>query len=286
MKIAVIGLGEVGRCYARALADAGVTVEACETYVSPAAGQLADDTGIHVHSVPGLWMQDADVVVSAVTGGAAVQAARGAFPFMAQGAIFADFSTASPDDMRLAADEARAHGLRFVDVAIMGGITLTGDKTPLLLAGDGADDLATSIAPIGAKTRVMANAQAGDAVMMKLLRSVFMKGLEALSVECLTLAESVGLKAKLYENLADFDQAPLPDFLDMLVRTHVIHAARRYHEVETAEAQLVAFGFEPRVTSGVKSLFDRSRKALEGKDIAPDVSVAAALQILIDSARK
>jgi 3-hydroxyisobutyrate dehydrogenase len=285
MKIAVIGLGEVGRCYARAFVDGKIAIEACETHVSPAARQLADAVGINVHPGPGTWMADADIVVSAVTGGAAVDAARAAFPFMARGAIFADFSTASPDEMRTANDEACILGLRFVDVAIMGGITLTGAKTPLLFAGSGADDLATAIAPIGAKTRIMADAQPGDAVMMKLLRSVFMKGLEALSVECLTLAEIVGLKAQLYENLADFDQAPLPDFLDMLVRTHVIHAARRYHEVEAAEVQLVAFGFEPRVTSAVKSLFDRSRKALEGKDVSPDVSVAAALQMLIDSAR-
>ena len=33
---------------------------------------------------------------------------------------------------------------------------------------------------------------------------------------------------------ADIDETPLRDYLDMLVRTHVVHAARRVHEVRDA----------------------------------------------------
>lgn len=286
MKIAVIGLGEVGRCYVQALAGLGLAVEASETFISPAAQRLIDDLGIPVHGGPGPWLAGADIVFSAVTGSVALDAARTAFPFMKQDAIYADFTTASPAEMRTAAADAVASGLRFVDVAIMGGITLSGAKTPLLCAGKGAQDIVTLLSPLTTNVRVLTDAEPGDAVTMKLLRSVFMKGLEALSVECLTLAESVGLKAKLYENLVDFDQAPLPEFLDMLVRTHVIHAERRYHEVESTEAQLEAYGFEPLVTTAVKGVFDRSRKAVLGQPIGPDVTIDTALQLLIGSARR
>lgn len=285
MKVAVIGLGEVGRCYASALAGLGLTLEASEPFLSPAAQRLVNDVAITVHQGPGAWLAGADIVISAVTGGAALDAALAAFPFMKQGAVYADFTTASPAEMRAAAAEALVSGLRFVDVAIMGGITLSGAKTPLLCAGNGAEAIVDLLSAVGTTVHVLTDAQPGDAVTMKLLRSVFMKGLEALCVECLTLAEHVGLKAKLYENLADFDQAPLPDFLDMLVRTHVIHAERRYHEVESAQAQLEAFGFQPLVTTAVKSVFERSRQAVAGQAIGPDVTIDEALQILIDTAR-
>ncbi|MEA4837983.1 MAG: NAD(P)-binding domain-containing protein [Rhodospirillaceae bacterium] len=286
MKVALIGLGEVGRCYTRAMIAAGIEfVGASETFLSPATQQLINEAGITVCSGCGEWLGKADIVLSAVTGGAALAAARAAFPFMRPGAIYADFTTASPVDMRTAAAEAQALGLRFVDVAIMGGITLSGAKTPLLCAGAGAASLGEALAPLHAEIRVLADGEPGDAVTLKLLRSIFMKGLEALAVETLTLAESAGLKAKLYENLADFDKAPLPEFLDMLVRTHVLHAARRFHEVESAEAQLETAGFEHRVTTGVKSLFDRSCQAVDGLSLSPDISVAEALGILIRSAR-
>lgn len=286
MRVSIIGLGEVGRCYAQALNAARVELEdACEARPSPEALRLVQAAGIRLHEACGPWLSASDIVISAVTGEAALAVAQSAIPFLAPGAVYADFTTASPDHMRVAAAEARARGVLFVDVAIMGGITLGGAKTPLLCAGDGAERLARALEPLGARIRVLADGAPGDAVTLKLLRSIFVKGMEALAVECLTLAESAGLKAKLYDNLVDVDEARLPDFLDMLVRTHVIHAARRLHEVENAEAQLKDAGFEPFVTTGVRAVFDRSRKAVEGRAIAPDITVAEALDILIDSAR-
>ncbi|MFG1270704.1 NAD(P)-dependent oxidoreductase [Xanthobacter versatilis] len=286
MGISIIGLGEVGRCYAQALRTAGLALEdAVESRPSSPALSLVREEGIRLHDSNGPWLSRSDIVISAVTGEVALSVARSAFPFLSPGAVYADFTTARPDDMRLAAKEAQDRGILFVDVAIMGGITLAGAQTPLLCAGDGAERLAEALAPLGGRIRVLADGAPGDAVTLKLLRSIFVKGMEALAVECLTLAQSAGLKAKLYDNLVDVDEAHLPDFLDMLVRTHVIHAARRLHEVESAEAQLEAAGFSPLVTAGVKATFDRSRKAVEGRVIKPDITVAEALEILIDSAR-
>lgn len=286
MRVSIIGLGEVGRCYAQALKAADVDIEnACEPRPSPEALRVSAAAGIQVRDGFGPWLSSSDIVISAVTGGAAGAVARGALPFLRAGAVYADFTTASPNDMRTAAREADARGVRFVDVAVMGGITLAGAKTPLLCAGPGADDLAEALAPVGARISVLADGQPGDAVTLKLLRSIFVKGMEALAVECLTLAESAGLKAKLYENLVDVDEAKLSDFLDMLVRTHVIHAERRLHEVESAEEQLTMAGFEPAVTRGVRAVFDRSRKALAAHAISADISVDQALDILIQSAR-
>nr|WP_295741629.1 NAD(P)-binding domain-containing protein [uncultured Acidocella sp.] len=275
MRIAIIGLGEVGRSFARALANSALDiVGACETFLSPTANELIDELKLVAHPQSGRWLEQADLVICAVTGNAALAAARGALPFMRHGAIYADFTTASPAEIRVAADEARQAGIRFVDVAIMGGVTLSGAKTPLLCAGNGAQEVARTLSVLNSNIRVIEDGQPGDAVTLKLLRSIFMKGLEALTVETLTLAESAGLKKKLYENLADFNEADLPTFLDMLARTHVLHAERRFHEVESAEAELTTAGFEPRVTIGVKSLFDRSRKAFADLHLPPDISVA------------
>lgn len=287
MKVAIIGLGEVGCCFARALGDAGLAVtDACARRPSQRAREMAAADGIVLHAAPGPWLAGADLVISAVVGAAALGVARACLAFMAPGAVLADLTTARPQDMRLVGDDAGKVGVLFVDVAIMGGITLSGARTPLLCAGSGAEAFAAALAPLGGRVRVLKDGKAGDAVTLKLLRSIFVKGMEALAVECLSLAESAGLRTELYENLMDIDEARLSDFLDMLVRTHVVHAARRLHEVESAEAQLRQAGFEPRVTSAVRTLFDRTRRSVKDRTVDPGISVEDALSVLIASARQ
>ena len=55
---------------------------------------------------------------------------------------------------------------------------------------------------LGAPIQVLDNAKPGDAASLKLLRTVFMKGLSALTVECVTAAEFHSVKPLLYEILS------------------------------------------------------------------------------------
>ena len=102
---------------------------------------------------------------------------------------------------------------------------------------------------------------------LKILRSVFTKGMEALSVEVLMAAERQGLRTSLYDVLQDVDQASLPRFLEMLVTTHVIHARRRMHEVEEAERQLASIGMVSDVLDGVQHRFARTARMLDASPL-------------------
>jgi 3-hydroxyisobutyrate dehydrogenase len=88
---------------------------------------------------------------------------------------------------------------------------------------------------VKAPVTILQGAAPGDAMTLKLLRSIFMKELEALTVETFVLAHRLNLVNALHDNLKDFDDAPLRGFLEMLLRTHVLHAERRLQEVEEAE---------------------------------------------------
>jgi 3-hydroxyisobutyrate dehydrogenase-like beta-hydroxyacid dehydrogenase len=284
--VAIIGFGEVGRCYAEALVAKGIAIVGiAEPKLSEAGEALAGRLKLAVHPEIGPWIAEADVVLSAVSGGAALPVATAAVAHMRKGATLADLSTATPEAMQQAAAIAAEAGVHFIDVAIMGGITLTGALTPLLCAGTGMDPFVAVMRSLGATVRIVEGGKPGDAVRLKLLRSIFAKGLEGLAVECLVLAESMGLRKQLYDNLADINQADLSAFLDMLVRTHVIHATRRLHEVENASKQLREAGFDSIVTDGVAALFKRSVKGLAGFNPSPDVTVAQALAALTTTAR-
>lgn len=282
MRVAIIGLGEVGRCYAGPLRDSGVELLLCEARLSDAAREMAASWGGDVHPAPGPWLATADWVLSCVTGAQALPVAEQAAAHLPPGAGVADLTTASPAVKRDAAARVAKHGVRYVDTAIMGAISLNWVKTPLLAAGDGAQDFGDLIAAAGGKVQVIAGGTAGDAISLKILRSVFTKGMEALAVELLTSAEKQGVREKLYEQLSDIDQTPLRSFIDMLVRTHVIHARRRAHEVHDAQAELASQGLPSQVLPGVEQRFLTTASQLERQPLpTPDPDIDQALKWLL-----
>ena len=99
--------------------------------------------------------------------------------------------------------------------------------------------------------RVLPDSAPGDAVTVKLLRSVIMKGLEALAIEALPAARSYGVLDQLYTVLSDVDQSPFTDLLKSMVATHPAHAVRRHAEVLEAAAQLDRAGYPSELTGRV-----------------------------------
>ena len=282
MKITIVGLGEVGRCYALALASR-TTVELlfCEQRIAPAAQRLADELGVQIHPGIGDWLVESDCVLSCVVGTQSLEVTRECLAHLKPGTLFADLTTAAPERKRLAGAEAVQQRVDYVDVAIMGAIAYLREKTPLLCSGAKADAFVELLLSAGATARALPASQPGDAITLKILRSVFTKGMEALAVDVLLAAERQQLRPALYEVLKDIDQAPLPAFLEMLVSTHVVHATRRLHEVEEAERQLASLGIASSVLGGVRQRFSHSSEGLEQEPITEEQpSLAQALDWL------
>ncbi len=287
MKIGIIGLGEVGRCYAKALHTAGYELCLCDARPAPAASSLAASWGLTIDPVVGNWLRECDWVLSCVTGAHALGVAEQCLAEMRQGSTLCDLTTASPDTKRSAAKLAAAASVGYIDVAIMGAISLGLERTPLLASGAGAAEFAEVLSKANGNVRVIDGGAAGDAIALKILRSVFTKGMEALSVELLMAAEAQGVREKLYTQLRDIDETPLRTFIDMLVRTHVIHARRRAHEVSDAAAEMAKHGLPSVVLSGVEQRFAKTIAGLEREaPCQPDPTIDEALFWLLEQARR
>jgi 3-hydroxyisobutyrate dehydrogenase-like beta-hydroxyacid dehydrogenase len=91
----------------------------------------------------------------------------------------------------------------------------------------------------------------GDAATLKLLRSVFMKGMAASALESLEAADAAGKREWLERELAGVIGEPL---LERLVEGSKRHAARRTDEMEAACELLLELGIEPRIASASASL--------------------------------
>ena len=267
MRIALIGVGEVGRCLAPVLAPlSDGPLVLCDRAATDATKNLARRLDGAVRSDLGDWIATCDVIAACADGGATGAIADAVATHGRSGQILLDFATAAPAAKTAASHRLAAGGQHYVDIAIMGAIAIGGAATPLLAAG-AADQPAVRICgdrliAAGLRLTWLDDAVAGDAASLKLLRSAFTKGLEALAVECLTAADHFGVRETLYDVLADIDATPLPRFLDMLVTTHLVHAERRLSEIEQAEAQLRDAGLPVRLLPAVRSLFRATADAM------------------------
>ncbi|MGE9781810.1 NAD(P)-binding domain-containing protein [Janibacter sp. G368] len=255
VRIAIVGCGEVGTTYLRALAEHG---EHDVVVVDPAPRdplrEIVAAGGPTLLAEPGEALTGADVVWLCVAGDIAHEVIAGLRPWLRPGARVLDLTTASPDDKHRSAALLADHAT-YVDVVIMGAIAMGGVATPLLAAGPEASAATTELAAIGAPVRVLPGAGPGDAAALKLLRSILTKGIEALGVECLAAAEALGVREELPVVLADIDAGGLTPFVEAVVRTHPQHAERRRHEVHRAGRQLADLGRPSALVDAVEARF-------------------------------
>ncbi|MEV0381427.1 DUF1932 domain-containing protein [Nonomuraea sp. NPDC050643] len=230
--IAVLGLGEAGRIYARDLRAAGFRVRGFDPYVR------ADDD--QVDSVQEA-VAAADVVISLAGARAAEGVARQALPHCRERAVYADLNTGSPALKRTLAELARAAGVAFADVAVLAPVPRRGAGTPLMVAGPGAARFAELVGPAAVPVEVIPGG-AGAAAARKLLRSVFMKGLAALMLECESAAEAAGEREWLRGQIVGELSGDAGQLVDRLIDGSREHAARRVHEVEDAAEYLAELG--------------------------------------------
>jgi 3-hydroxyisobutyrate dehydrogenase-like beta-hydroxyacid dehydrogenase len=235
----VLGLGEAGGRLAGDLVSVGVDVRGYDPSAVSAPGGVAraDDP---VSAVSG-----ATIVLALTTAETAIAAAESALPGLRADAIYADLNTASPTLKGEIGALVATTGARFADVALLGPVPARGLATPAVASGPGAQAFADAVSPLGMPVHVVSD-RPGDAATLKLLRSVFMKGLAASVVECLRAAEAAGHGEWLESEIATVIGEPL---LERLVEGSRRHAVRRVDELQATRELLLELGVEPRMVA-------------------------------------
>lgn len=248
--IAILGLGEAGLLYARGLRDAGADVRGYDLY------RRLDEPGIRQPDLLAEAVAGADLVLSLVGTDAAPAVAADALDASDPGTVYADLNTAEPDVKRRIAALAAERGVPMADVAVLAPVPRAAHRTPLLASGTGAAVLADLLASFGVPVAVIDGA-AGEAARLKLLRSVFMKGLAALVFEGLGAARAVGAEDWLRDQMAHELGPDGQALVDRLIEGTRLHAVRREHEVRDALAALEASGQPAEMTRATLAWFER-----------------------------
>lgn len=277
MRIAIIGIGEVGGAFAKALAPEH-DLSLCDIKTDGPPAETAQALGKTLEPAPGPWLAEQDFVLVCVPGKESPVVAEAALPCVGAETVYVDMSTARPDDLRNWSERFDAAGKPFVDLAILGSIQIWQAKPPVLLAGSVAAQAETLYAALGSRTDIVDGGRPGDATSLKLLRSILVKGIECLAVEALTAAEHMDVRPQLMTMMRDMDDSSIADFLEMLVTTHIPHSARRRHEIVESAEQLREMGFDALVTAALPPRYDATLR-YKTED-APDEGVQPMAQSL------
>lgn len=254
--ITLTGFGEVGQAYALALRAQGADVLLFHPAPGANTRAAAARLGVEIVADAARAYRDCELVLSVVPGMQSLAAAQLAAPLLKPGALFVDLSSAAPQTLREAAGLFAAEA--YVDVAIMGAVSIHGHRTPLLASGPGAVRFRQMTQPFGFSVDVLTDSRPGDATALKLVRSVLTKGFDAVVIECLLVAESLGLRQQLLAQIGDLDASPMSELIAMFLRTHAPAATRRLHEIEAIEETLRGLDVPLIVTPAARRRYARS----------------------------
>lgn len=255
MRFGFVGFGALAQAFAAGLADRGVREIAA--YLRPSGDAASTQArakrlgaaGVRSCSSVEELVASTDVVVSAVPAAAAVEVAERAVVRLAPGALYVDPAPLAPSQKLALAGRIGDVGGVYVDVAVLGTVNVDGHGVPMMAAGPGAARWAALAESYGFRVSVLDGAP-GQASLVKLLRSVYMKGRDALILEMLVAAGRHGIADTVVASIGGAaEQVSFTELTTRVMGSLALYAERRSVEL-AASAELVAqAGLEPLVAA-------------------------------------
>lgn len=191
-----MGFGEAGAAFAKGFQPSAAQLIGYDTKLNDQHSHEAMHSrmlyaGVQPCSLSNLGR--ADAVFCLVTADQALEAAQSAAPYLAKGAVWLDGNSCAPSTKHAASAVIAAVGAAYVDMAIMAPVHPKGHKTPVLVSGPYADAALALMGSLG-MNGAAAGAEVGDASSIKMLRSIIIKGMEALTAEAFLAAKRAGVE--------------------------------------------------------------------------------------------
>ncbi len=296
-RVAIVGFGEAGGILGTDLAAQGVDVSVFDILLQAKEARVAmlakaRESKVQAKESLADCLRDAELVISAVTASSSLAVARDAAKTMRPGQIFMDINSVSPGTKRADAAHIERSGAHYVESAVMAAVPPQRLKVPMLLGGSYAAKLAPRLALLGMNATAVSD-KIGVASAVKMCRSVMIKGMEALAVECLFAARRYGAEEAVLASLdATYPQMGWRDKLpDYLVSRVAEHGRRRAAEMREVAESLRDVGIDPLMAEATAQRQDRLVDAmmeenLRYKGITPFSWIALAEMLSAASAKK
>lgn len=267
--VAFIGFGELGAALARRLGGSGAHEMRAWTRARPdlnATALAARTERIRAAGVePIAALEDAlrgaDAVLSVVSGTSSREVSERSAGLLDDGALYVDLTAAAVTDKEAGAEAVERSGGQYVDGAVLGTVAVPDATIPIVASGDGARELQQLASCEGISIEAL-DGPAGRATQLKLLRSVYMKGRDALVVETLLAARRCGLEERLVASIeGPGERVSFADLSDRVLRSLAVHAGRRAEELDSSADVVRETGIDPLLAPAAAETLRRVAEA-------------------------
>lgn len=271
MRIGFIGFGEVSYEMSKGFIREGV--EEIHAYDPLYENKLIQDRvkelNVNLYSDPAqVAIQHLDVLITAVPAQYALNAWEKIRGSLDHNTIYVDVSTAGASVKNDVYEAIMNKQHYFVDVALMGPLSVHQHQVPVFASGNGTDKLMEIMQPYNMNIEKISD-RIGDATNIKFIRSIYTKGLSMLLIEVLQLANKLDLEDIIIESMAKtMNEKPFEDIINRLITGSAIHSERREAEMENVisfveannESPIMAKATNERLaeitTKGLKQTFN------------------------------
>src|SRR5215470_12212090 len=245
LSVGFVGFGEAGSHIAKGLKSAGLSRIFAFDIAPEKVRHRAEDAGIPLVSSNRELANSSEILFSTVTCARAKEAAEQTAPFLRAHHIYADLNSVSPALKQQIDRVISASGAAFVEAAVMSPVPPNGHRSPMLLGGKAAAAFAERMTPFGMRLQVISD-EIGTAAATKMFRSIIVKGLEALMLECVLASAPYGADERVFSSLSEsFPGIDWQRLAHYMVSRVVVHGERRAREMEEVAETLQSLGIEP-----------------------------------------
>ncbi len=253
-RISFIGFGEAGQAIASGLRETGIEQIAAWDILFPVADGAKLKTagkqmGVRLATSAAEAVAEADMVISAVTAASSYEAAQSVAPHLSGNPYYLDINSVSPGRKQATAKllDGRA---RYVDVAVIAPIHPKRHRTPLLISGPHAEAVSPLLREMEMQLKIV-GPEIGAAAGIKMIRSVMIKGLEALTLECFLAAQRAGIVDEVTDSLKNnYPGLDFKQIAEYNLERMASHGERRAAEMEESCVTLRELGLDPLMTEG------------------------------------
>lgn len=255
-RLAFLGFGEAATAFVRGLSGViGIEGRCFDIKIEDAserAGLLSRcrTLGVAACRRPEEAVSGAAAIFSLVTADQAEIAARSVSDHLQGSPWYFDGNSCLPSTKQQAETEICRAGGRYIDMAVMAPVHPGLHRTPLMISGRDAAAAGRFLQSMDMSASVVGS-EVGAASSIKLIRSIFVKGLEAATMECMLAARRAGVDEIVFSSLeASYPALDWEKLAGHVVDRMLRHGSRRAEEMAAAAAHARALGLPEPVSSG------------------------------------
>ena len=258
MNIGFIGYGEAAFNISLGLGREGITgIRATDAMMDheimgKQVHARAEEAGVTLVNTNKEIAQWADIVFAAVPSSFTMDVCNDVKECLRPGQLYVDVSASTPTTKEAIWESVKDTGVLFADAAMLGSLPKDKHQVPITASGNGAAKFHEVMTPYGMKI-TLAGEKAGAASAIKLVRSIFMKGIAALMIDTMQAADAYGVSDEIVASLSkSLDGIPFQNHLDRLVTGTALHCTRRAAELKGSVAMQEEAGLNPEMTLASK----------------------------------